>query len=250
VSLEPYYKDGTVSLYLGDVRELLPELEVTADCIIADPPYGETSLTWDQWPDGWLETAAQASRSLWCFGSLRMYLTHGAEFKATRWKFSQDVIWEKHNGSGSANDRFKRVHEQPTHWYRGRWDDLYHVTPTTPDAVARTVRRKFRPPHWGEIKESAYASEDGGPRLMRSVIPVRSMHGRAIHESEKPVGINAPLIEYACPPGGLVADMFTGSGSVLEAARQSGRRGVGFELREVCAEKAAKRLSQMILEAS
>ena len=250
MSTEPYWRDGTCSLYLGDCREIMPALGVTADLIVADPPYGETSLAWDRWPDGWLDTAAAASRSLWCFGSLRMYLEHGAEFKAAGWKLSQDVIWEKHNGSSGANDRFNRVHEQLTHWYLGPWGSIHHETPTTPDAVARTVRRKFRPPHWGEINESAYASEDGGPRLMRSVIPVRSMHGRAIHRTEKPVGIVAPLIEYACPPGGLIADMFTGSGSVLDTARSLGRPSIGFELHEPHAEAAARRLSQMILEAS
>ena len=75
----PYYQDESVTLYLGDCREVLPALDVTADCIIADPPYGETSLAWDRWPDGWTGVAAAASRSMWCFGSLRMYLEHTAE---------------------------------------------------------------------------------------------------------------------------------------------------------------------------
>lgn len=248
--MKPYYSDEAVTLYLGDCREILPTLGVQADLVVADPPYGETSLPWDRWPEGWLDAATHAARSLWCFGSLRMYLERRDEFTAARWKLSQDVIWEKHNGSSSASDRFKRVHEQPTHWYRGPWSGIYHQTPTTPDAVARTVRRKFRPPHWGEIHEHAYASEDGGPRLMRSVIAVRSMHGRAIHKTEKPVGIVSPLIEYGCPPGGLVIAPFAGSGADLDAARALGRRSIGIELHEPHAEAAAKRLSQMILEAS
>ena len=69
---EPYWSDGRVSLYLGDCREILPALDVTADCVLADPPYGETSLSWDRWPEGWLEAVAGSTRSLWCFGSLRM----------------------------------------------------------------------------------------------------------------------------------------------------------------------------------
>ena len=149
--MKPYWADESVQLFLGDCREVLPALGVTADCIIADPPYGETSLEWDRWPEGWLEVAAAVSRSMWCFGSLRMYLEHAAEFKASAWKLSQDVIWEKHNGSSAFTDRFKRVHEQPTHWYQGEWGSVYHETPTTPDAIARTVRRKFKPPHWGEL---------------------------------------------------------------------------------------------------
>jgi site-specific DNA-methyltransferase (adenine-specific) len=250
VVAEPYWSSEDVTLYLGDMREVLPELGVTADCVIADPPYEETSLEWDRWQDGWLEVAAAVTRSLWCFGTLRMYLDHRDEFTAAKWKLSQDVIWEKHNGSGIANDRFYRVHEQPTHWYRGSWSTIYHDTPVTHDAVKRSLVRRQQPAHTGKIGPSHYATEDGGTRLMRSVIFARSMHHRGIHKTEKPIPILSPLISYACPPGGLLVAPFAGSGADLEAARLLGRSAIGIELREVEAEKAAKRLSQMVLEAS
>ena len=242
-----YFADELVTLYHGDSVELLPALGVQADCIVADPPYGETSLPWDQWPAGWLWAAADVTRSLWCFGSLRMFLAHDSEFDC--WRLSQDIIWEKHNGSGAFSDRFKRVHEQAAHFYRGAWADIYHQAPTTPDATARTVRRKFKPAHWSKLGDSAYASNDGGPRLMRSVVAVPSMHGHALHPTEKPVGILDPLITYACPPGGLVVDPFAGSGSTLDAARASGRRAIGIEADERYCELAARRLSQAVLTA-
>jgi site-specific DNA-methyltransferase (adenine-specific) len=240
--MDPYWSDDYVALYLGDSREVLPALGAIADCIVADPPYGQTSLEWDHWPTGWLTTAAAVTSSLWCFGSLRMYLKHRDDFAG--WKLSQDIIWEKHNGSGFHADRFKRVHEQPAHFYRGAWSAVYHDVPTTPDATARTVRRKKRRPHMGHIEAGAYASLDGGPRLMRSVLRVRSMHGSAIHPTEKPVGILEPLIHYSCPPGGLVIDPFAGSGSTLEAARSAGRRSIGIEVDERYCELAARRLAK------
>lgn len=200
----PYFEDRDTgsALYLGDCREVLPALGMGADLVVADPPYSETSLPWDRWPDGWLRVAADVTRSMWCFGSMRMFLERVAEFTAAGWQLSQDIVWEKHNGSGFAADRFKRVHEHALHWYRGDWASIHHDVPTTPDATRRAVRRRQRPAHTGHIDRGAYLSEDGGPRLMRSVLQARSMHGRALHPCHKPAAVLTPLIEYACPPGG------------------------------------------------
>lgn len=237
----PVYEDASVALYLGDCREFEPPVDV--DVVIADPPYGQTSLKWDRWPKGWLSLQG-LRRSLWCFGSLRMFTERIAEFKAAGWHLSQDIVWEKHNGSNGARDRFRRVHEQAAHFYRGDWKSLYRAVVTTPDAVKRQVRRKRRPPHWGDIGESVYVSHDGGPRLQRSVIKARSCHGDAEHETQKPFEIIAPLIEYSCPVGGMVYVPFAGSGSELEAARQLGRRAVGIEADEAKCRGAARRLSE------
>jgi site-specific DNA-methyltransferase (adenine-specific) len=247
---DPYWSDDTCSIYLGDCREVLPALGMVPDCIVADPPYGETSLPWDKWPAGWLDVAAQAASSLWCFGSLRMYLKHADEF--ADWKLSQDVIWEKPCATNFVADRFRRVHEHVLHWYRGRWDRIYHVTPRV-QVEHRTQGNSGTgavPParHWtgGQFESSPWS--DDGTRLMRSVIAAPSLWRKGgIHPTEKPVAILEPLTAYACPPGGLVVDPFAGSGSTLDAARQAGRRAIGVEADERYAELAARRLSQVDL---
>jgi site-specific DNA-methyltransferase (adenine-specific) len=177
-----------------------------------------------------------------------MFMRHASDFGD--WRFSHDVVWEKHNGSSFVNDRFKRVHEVAAHFYRGAWETVYRCPPVTNDARRREVRRKARPPHMGEVGESRYKSEDGGPRLARSVQYVRSCHGSAIHPTQKPTGILRPLIEYATPSGGTVADLFAGSGSLLKAAQQCGRRAIGFETQEKHCEAAARHLAQGELVAS
>ena len=241
----PYYSDEHVTLWHGDCRELT----LAADTVVTDPPYGDTSLTWDIWPDRWVDHVSAglpAAASLWCFGSMRMHLTHRTEFDA--WTYGQEIVWEKHNGSGFHADRFKRVHEIALHWYRGPWADVFKDPQFTNDATARTVRRKTRPTHTGNIDDAAYTSVDGGPKLMRSVQYVRSMHGRAIHPTEKPTGILEPLIRYSCPPGGTVLDPFAGSGSTLAAAAATGRKAIGVEIDERYCEAAAQRLSQGVLD--
>jgi len=243
--MTPYYADEWVTLYHGDCRDVMPYLDGPLDLVVTDPPYGETSLGWDRWPDGWVYTIPNAVRSMWCFGSLRMFLHRHQEFMC--WRLSQDVIWEKHNGSGFAADRFKRVHEIATHWYRGDWSTIYRDVPRVPGQArpSATSRRRQQPAHTGTIGSAVY--EYGDTRMARSVIRVRSMNGLARHPTEKPVGILDPLIRYGCPEGGTVLDPFAGSGSTGEAARLSGRKAVLIEADERYCEVIAQRMSQGVL---
>src|SRR5581483_11555290 len=107
--LSPIYDDGQVALYHGDCRDVLPKLRGGGvDAVVTDPPYGDTSIDWDEPVRGWLDLVD-----------------------------APHVVWEKHNGSGLQADRFRRVDEFVVHWYRGRWEELRHVVPTTDDATAR-----------------------------------------------------------------------------------------------------------------
>ena len=257
--MKPYWEDEQVQLYLGDMREILPALGLQADLIVADPPYEETSHDWDRWPEGWLQTAAAASRSMWCFGGLRMFMRYAPEFTAAKWKLSHDtigkddvdVVWEKHNASGPDNDRFRRIHEQAGLFYQGLWRDIHREPQRITTGVIernRTVGKGAKAigqrGDYGNHREW----RDDGRRLMTSVIKARSMHRNGgIHPTEKPLGILDPLIRYACPEGGLVVDPFAGSGSTLDAARQAGRKAIGIERHEPYAEAAARRLSALVL---
>lgn len=137
-------------------------------------------------------------------------------------------------------------HEHVVQFYRGEWSEVYNDVQTTPDATARTVRRKKRPTHTGHIDAGWYASEDGGPRIMRSVIYMRSRHGRALHPTEKPSDLLEILIRTSCPPGGSVADLFAGSGAAGEGAMRAGRHYVGTEVDVEMAQIAIDRLAALL----
>ena len=243
--MTPYYQHGGITIYHGDCREVSID---RVDAIVTDPPYGETSLEWDKQVRGWMDAAASISSSLWCFGSLEFFMEMARTGESSRWTRSQELVWEKHNGSGFHADRFKRVHELIVHFYRGPWSGIYHQPVFTRDAVSRAVRREIRPAHMGNIAAHAFVSFDGGPRMMRSVIYARSCHGMADHPTQKPIEIIVPILEYSVPVGGTVVDMFCGSGSTLVAAKSLGLHGVGIEIEERSCEIAARRLSQEVIE--
>ncbi len=244
--MTPYYSDDAVTLYHGDCRDIMPRLDETITVAIADPPYGETSLTWDRWPDGWVAALPATVRQLWCFGSMRMFLAEHARGEFGDFRFKEEVVWEKQNGSGFQTNAVRRVHEYAALWYRGPWGDLTINPQHTDDATARTVRRRTRPTHLGHIEAGAYESHDGGPRQLRSVIYMRNEHGRAIHPTQKPVALCETLTRISTNPGDLILDPTAGSGTTLVAAKATGRRAVGIEADEAMCAKAAARLASVL----
>jgi site-specific DNA-methyltransferase (adenine-specific) len=238
--MNPYYEDDTVQLYLGRMEDVLPGLG-QFDACVTDPPYGETSLVWDRWPNGWPALVSEHTSSMWCFGSMRMFLDRRDEF--TGWRFSQDVVWEKDEGTGLATDRFRRVHEHALYFYRGPWSGVRHEALRErhygPNNGSRN-KGGSKGAHLGEAGTRAYA--DDGRRLLRSVRKYPRVRG-GISKTQKPVPLVAELISYSVPPEGVALDPFSGSGSALFAARQLGLRAVGIEADESQCEGAAQRLS-------
>lgn len=240
----------TVTILQGDCRQVLAGLPPrSVDLVLADLPYGETSLEWDRWPTGWLDAVRHVMAphaSLWVFGTLRMFVERADEFRIAGFKLAQDVIWEKHNGTGLFNDRFRKVHEQAAQFYPTDipWSEIYKKPLFTNDAKARTVRRKGRPAQWiGATGDTVYRSEDGGPKLMRSVMYARSEHGRAQHPTQKPISCLLPIVEYSCRPGGLVLDPMAGSGTTALACKLLDRNCTLIEERPEYIAIAERRLS-------
>jgi DNA modification methylase len=69
--------------------------------------------------------------------------------------------------------------------------------------------------------------------------------GNKLHPTQKPIGALKPLISTFCPPDGVVLDPFAGSGSTLVAAKQLGRRYIGFEIDAQHHRTATARLEDM-----
>ena len=114
----------------GDWRDRMPA-HGPYDMILADPPYGDTSLAWDRRVEGWLALARGAlapTGSMWVFGSLRSFMATADRFADAGLRLAQEIVWEKQNGTGFHADRFKRVHELAVQFYPAEtpWRDIYN----------------------------------------------------------------------------------------------------------------------------
>jgi site-specific DNA-methyltransferase (adenine-specific) len=255
VSLLPYYADSDITLYLGDCRDVIPTLllstsQVLADACIADPPYGQTALEWDRWPTGWpgvVASALPATTSMWCFGSMRMFVERWEDFRHD-WRLGEDVVWEKHNGSGAGDSsRHVRVHESVVRFYRGAWADVgLPLARERSGGIDKSTRRQASSAaHRRPDRSTAYV--DDGLRQPRSVRKYPSVRGRGRNETEKPLGLVAELVTALVPSGGVILDPTAGSGTTGDAARQTGRRAVLIESREQQCEVAARRFDAGVL---
>lgn len=231
----------------GDCREVLRTLsEASVDVVITDPPYGETALDWDRRVDGWLPGVRRVLKphgSLWCCGSLRFFMERSGDFRG--WTLAQDVVWEKHNGSGFDADRFKRVHELAVQFYPCdvAWADIYRQVQKVPAEARPSARIRTRASLQHRGKIGAHRYEYGAERLMRSVIWARSCHHYAVNPTQKPEAILIPFVRYSCPPGGIVLDPFCGSGSTGLAAQLAGFDFIGIDVRPSEVAMACRRLA-------
>lgn len=97
---------------------------------------------------------------------------------------------------------------------------------------------------WGTKGPTDLGHEVYLPSIIRCAVPAVE---RGLHQTPKPVELLSKLVTLAAPAG-VVLDPFTGSGSVLIAARRLGRRGVGVELNSTHAETARARVEQETLQ--
>lgn len=249
--MKPYYEDGSVTLYCGSMFAVLPELGQNFDVCITDPPFGQTPLAWDSWQEGWPAVVAAYTSSLWCFGTMRMYIDRLSEFEG--WKFAQDVVWTKGRATSAVTDRFRRQHELMLHFYRGEWSQIHHELPKVPSGRA-SLQTSARGRYKADTPTSTLGFgsgrwDDDGTRYMTTLIEATQIPStlrakNALNPTQKPEGVLKPLIQYGCPVGGVVLDPFAGSGTTGITARILGRRAVLIESREDQCEATAGRLAQ------
>ena len=224
--MKPYYQDAYVTIYLGDCREILPNLE-PVDLVLTDPPYSTPVMT--SFGREMVKNYGDLSIQEYYLKSFEKEISKlmrgvgivvihcddtysGIIFKIFyHWHLCQFLVWDK--GQIGMGSPFRRQHELmifATQRANLEFEDM----------KIRSTVMKFKP------------------------IP----SSNRLHGAEKPVEMERDIISGLCRNGGLILDPFMGSGTTLRAAKDLGRKVIGIEIEEKYCEIAAKRMAQEVLD--
>ncbi len=209
-ALTPYYQHGGITIYHGDCREILPQLQ-PVDLVLTDPPYNVgveygthndtmAMAEFVEWATVWFRQCRELSQTVLITGQAR--LPQYAVIEPWTWL----LAWYKPAAMGRSPVGFN--HFEPIGL-------------------------------WGK------GSQAGLPDVIRAMIkPVNGYGGG--HPCPKPIEwAKGQLIRF--PNAQIVLDPFAGSGTVLRAAKDDGRQAIGIEIEERYCEIAAERMRQEVL---
>ena len=223
MALTLYYEEPWIQIWCGASQEMLAELDpATIDLLLTDPPYGiDTPVDNHRFSGGTktgLRTSVGARQPV--YGDREPFdptpllrfprlVLFGANHFASRLPDSGGwLVWDKRKG-------LEDMQNWPFSEAELAWTNL--------SGTVRMYRNRWM----GLVRDSE--------------------RGEHYHPTQKPVALMRWILERWTKPGDLILDPYCGSGPVLQAAKDLGRRAIGVEIcREYC-DIAIKRLAQGVL---
>ena len=222
---------GDATLICGGCMKVLPTLEdERVRLILADPPFGTTSNTWDKvldmdaiWPHIRRVRTPAAATLLFAQQPFASDLIRG-----NRREYRYEWIYCKRNPVGFfwSHHMPLRAHELILTFYAR----LPTYNPQMQSGGKPYVRRRRKgstTPNYH--RNDAYTTISDGRRYPTDVLSGFEMQ-RGAHPTQKPTDLLAYLIRTYTDPGDMVLDFCMGSGSTCVAALEEGRRAIGIEL--------------------
>ena len=241
---------GDCTLYCGDCFAVLPKLDVVADAVISDPPFGITACDWDVsfsfaqfWELADRRSKPTANFVLFGLGKFAVDLI----VSKYRW-YRYDLIWAKNNKVGflNANLMPMRNHESIMVFGRPGFQESAAYNPVkTPGG--RIGVKKVRIRKGGVYPAGAYSHEQDGMLHPCTVLPFDHDRGNGqegYHPTQKPLALMEWLVKTYTNAGDTVIDPFMGSGTTGAACAVHGRRFIGIEREPVYFEKAVQRIRE------
>ena len=217
--MTPYYQDQAVTIWHGDCREILPQLE-PVDLVLTDPPYG---IGVDS----------------------EMHKKGGQQYgnAAAPKKYYESTDWD-HRVSVNTINQIRCYAKFQIIWGGNYYTDFL------PRTRCWLIWDKENADNQFSDCEVAWTNFDKPIRIKRHMWNgmIRKHHEyRYDHPTQKPLEIMNWAILQAPQNAQTILDPFLGSGTTLRAAKDLGRKAIGIEIEEKYCEIAAKRMAKEVL---
>jgi site-specific DNA-methyltransferase (adenine-specific) len=241
-------------LFHGDCMEILAELpDSSVDLVINDPPYGTTSIKWDEvldFDEVWkhLKRVMKPKTHAIFFGS--QPFTSKLIVSNEKW-FKYELIWNKNKcGSpGLAKYRPMKVHENIIVFANGG-AATYNPIMETGNAYIRECKTEegygtgTNTHGYGFGNNKVMKMENSGTRYPKSILHASRNFSaqQTVHPTQKPTSVLNWLIMTYSNPGETVLDFTMGAGSTGVSAMMTGRNFIGIERDETYFHTATRRI--------
>ena len=229
----------TANLLLGDCLSLMNDIpDESVDFICVDPPYGTTSIKWDEVLD-FNKMWAQYDRIIKPKGVIVLFGSQpfSAQLICSKidW-FRYELVWNKNKcGSpGLAKKRPMKTHENILVFYKNAGG-----TYNPQMEVGDPYKRKSKNPegYVGRKNDHGYGMkprtefENKGTRYPKSILNISRDFSaqQQVHPTQKPVPLLEWLIKTYSNEGETVLDNCMGSGSTGIACVNTNRNFIGIE---------------------
>lgn len=170
--------------------------------------------------------------------------------------FRNEIAWHYFGFKRSTAKKFPQKHDNI--YFYSKSSNYYWETQYKPHS--EEYIKRFKPDETGRLCRSDVNPTAGGARkiylddvkgdivdsVWDDIPPVNPMaKERADYPTQKPEKLIERIINAACPPGGLVADFFCGSGTTLVTAEKLGRKWIGCDLGRFAIHTTRKRLMEI-----
>lgn len=218
------YDHDNIQIFKGDCLEIMPTLEAQSfDAVICDPPYQQTSLSWDviiPFDDMWrnIKRLLKSRGACVLFGSEPF--SSLLRVSNLDW-YKYDWVWDKSISGNPLLAEYQplKIHENISVFSNGA-----HVY--NPEMRKGKMRKKGG--GYSKLFDVKLTSSVNDDYFPVSIIEY-SNAVRKFHNTEKPLELMQYLIRTYTNPGDRILDFTAGSGTTLHAAKIERRACVGIE---------------------
>lgn len=257
--MKPYYQDSATTIWHGDCREILPQLD-PVDLVVTSPPYGNIrAYTSDT---NLFDVISALSKCLIdggvCVWNTNDQVIEGSESgesfrqalhaKACGLRIHDTMIYCKEGVTFPDSNRYHPAFEYMFVFSNGAPKTFNGIVDWPNKWAGSKIHGTDRQQDHTTTKKRQHGAMQNAIGLRRNWwVMSNPFTGEHNHPAPMPQRMAKDHISSWSNPNETILDPFMGSGTTLVAAKNLGRKAIGIEIEEKYCEIAVKRLRQEVL---